>query len=90
MVNRLDQFTETNLANDFESEYYNFTSVLRETLDRFAPLKTKIVNVQRPPWMDEEFNKHRSLRRKLERKYLLTRSAEDKLLPKSKGYCVQD
>ena len=78
LVGRLENFTAENETNDFEFEYNNFTSILNETLDKFAPVKSKSIRSQRPPWMDNTFNKERTVRRKLERKYLRTRSVEDK------------
>ena len=90
LISRLENFANDNTNNNFESEYNNFDNILSGTLDKFAPVKSKNIRVQRPPWMDSTFNKERTLRRKLERKYLRTRSVGDKhLLDEQRLLCVK-
>ena len=78
LVSKLNNFIEDNTLNEFESEYDNLAIILSETLNKYAPLRSKTIRSQRPQWMDSSFNKERALRRKFERKYLKTRSSEDK------------
>ena len=70
----LENELATNLANtsdDFQKQIDAYNNCLVSTLDIFAPLQRKTVvsssKILSPPWMDTEYKKERSLRRKFER-----------------------
>lgn len=57
---------------DFPTQYEHFSRITNETLDRHAPLKTKISNKTNVPWQDSEYRRERALRRKREREWKKT------------------
>ena len=59
---------------DFPTQYEHFSRITNETLDRHAPLKTKISNKNNVPWQDSEYRRERALRRKREREWKKTSS----------------
>ena len=64
------------------SEHVNeYNSVLSDLLDKYAPVKQKIIRtVSTAPWFDSEYKKLRKQRRKAEKKYRKSKSQVDKNL----------
>ena len=58
-----------------------YTNTIECELDRVAPWKTRTLKSSAPPpWLDEEYKSSRATRRRLERKWKKSGSAEDKTL----------
>ena len=56
-----------------------YDKVLKEKADQYSPLITKVIKVKSTaPWFDSEYQTLRRKRRKAEKKYKKSRSAEDK------------
>ena len=65
---------------DFGTIYKSYEKLSQSVLDKHAPISTRrIIPKRGAPWMDGEFRKSRSQRRRLERVWRRTRSNEDKL-----------
>ena len=74
-----ERFSEVNEIDDFGEKATKYSSVVREVVDRFAPLKTKTIKVvQNAPWFDSEYKELRKSRRKAEKKYMKHRTPENR------------
>ena len=63
--------------NNFEDTYERYRQEADDLLDRYCPLEIKKVKKSKgPEWMDEEYKKARSERRKLERIWKKSKSEE--------------
>ena len=63
--------------NNFEDTYERYRQEADDLLDRYCPLEIKKVKKRKgPEWMDEEYKKARSERRKLERIWKKSKSEE--------------
>ena len=81
------------VSDDFSQQLNLYNKCLISTLDNFAPLQTKTVvpssNVISPPWMDAEYKKERSIRRKFEKRWKRDGTLESKeLYIKQRDACV--
>ena len=72
---KLNNFDNTNFKSSIE--FYDATC--SSALEKFAPLKSKIIKVvSHSPWFDHEYNCLRRLRRKAEKRFKKTNLAIDK------------
>ena len=63
---------------DFESSYSNFKGPAEDILNELAPLKTTTVNKKvGPKWIDADYKKARTKRRKLEKLWRRTKTEQD-------------
>ena len=70
IVNNTFRYVEEADKNNFKSSLDLFNDIYSETVDRHAPLVSKVVNAStRPPWMDSEFVAARKERRQLYKKW---------------------
>lgn len=64
-------------CNDFHSSLQLFGNIFTGEVNKHAPLITKTVKcINRPPWMDNEFQNARKKRRRLYKQWRKSRSAE--------------
>ena len=71
--------TKTELSDDIELLVSQYNSVLHHILDKHAPEQTKTVTVRHhTPWYTDAIKQEKKNRRKLERKWIKTRSEDDR------------
>ena len=104
-INQIDsdafyQFLKNKLSTDlegppcsFQQHLAKYNNCLVSALDTFAPLQTKTVvtssEVSSPPWMDSEYKKERSLRRKCEKQQKIYGDSEsNRKYVKQRDYCI--
>ena len=63
---------------NFLGSYQQYSVVTKEILDRHAPVISRCVRTQQPPWMDREFIDSRRLRRKFEKKWKILQTEESR------------
>ena len=67
-----------NPPSDLENLVSCYNTTLSDTLDRYAPLKTRVVSVRpRLPWFDEDIREAKRARRKAEKRWRKTNSLDD-------------
>ena len=70
-------FTASADCNNFYSSLQLFNTTFANTVDRHAPIITKVIpDNNRPPWMDNEFLDARRTRRRIYKLWKRTRSVE--------------
>ena len=71
-------FGSVEFANlNFRSMYEQYDRVSRSVMDRHGPVQKRIVRSTEAAWMDVEYRKNRSIRRKLERMWRKNRTEEN-------------
>ena len=77
-----EKYISCNMNNlDFANHVKMFSDCANEQIESFAPLQTRNVpNFSDAPWMDTEYKKERSIRRKLEKSWKKSRLQHDKKL----------
>ena len=74
-VNTFTQKTFVNFAEAFE----DYNNLCENAVEKYVSVKTVNVSKSRPEWMDSEFVKSRSERRKLYKQWLRTRNSLDRV-----------
>ena len=73
------QKLQVTTASSFGERISEYNKVMKELVDRFAPLKTKSIKiVSKAPWFDSEYVELRKRRRKAEKRYKSTKLEVDK------------
>ena len=76
LKNDSDTFFANADCNNFNSSLNMFNNIFGKTVNNHAPMLTKTIQNNRPPWMDTEFLDARRKRRKLYNQWKRTRSDE--------------
>ena len=74
-----DEIVNTCIHMNFEEKYKRFDELSRAVIEKHAPVKKKIINLDKaPPWMDTEYKQNRAQRRRLEKKWKKSKLANDR------------
>ena len=79
-----------NCDGNFHSQYTKYDDMMRQVVDKHAPVVCKKISQKKPVWMDQEYCKCRALRRRYERLWKKNRTDVNRdNYVKQKNHCIE-